>query len=139
MASYLPYFDLSLLTNFYRAYESRGGPREYQQVEEARETRRGNFESLCQPFQHQGGCCWTLELPSTVPDGDSLVQPHASRLLLFEDGRPIGPPHCEHALIERFGAGRFSHWNNTLYFSTSDDTDPNVNGRSYCVAIESEP
>lgn len=34
-------------------------------------------------------------------------------------------------MIAAHGRGRFSHWQNNLVFSSSDGTDPRVNGRSY--------
>ena len=138
VSSNLPYLELSLLATFYRAYESHGGPLAYQRLQKALGRRQRKVIRLEQPFHHKGGRCWTLELPPTVPEGDTPTQPQASQLLLFEDKAPIGPPHCEHALIARYGSGRFSHWHNTLYFSTSDDSNPNVNGRTYDVAIEVE-
>lgn len=54
-----------------------------------------------------------------------------SRLVLFEDGNLLGPPHSLHAQIRTEGRGRYSHWENVLYFSTSDSTDPRTNGRLY--------
>jgi hypothetical protein len=48
---------------------------------------------------------------------------------------PIGSPHCTHDDIRREGAGRYSHWGDTLYFSTSDNTDPNRNGRAYALTV----
>ena len=55
----------------------------------------------------------------------------ASRLLLFENGNLLGPPHSLHAQIRTEGKGRYSHWGNVLHFSTSDSTDPRTNGRLY--------
>src|SRR5262249_15193495 len=58
-----------------------------------------------------------------------------SPLRLFENGAVLGPPHAAHALIRSGGGGAFSHWKSTLYFSTSDGSDPNVNGRAYEIVI----
>src|SRR5262249_35743490 len=33
-----------------------------------------------------------------------------SRLELFEDGKPLGPPHQMHDVIRNKGGGAFSHW-----------------------------
>src|ERR1700730_2078962 len=57
----------------------------------------------------------------------------ASNLKLRENGLLLGPAHSQHADIRSHGGGRFSHWNDVLYFSTSDGTDPRANGRS-CTA-----
>jgi hypothetical protein len=56
-----------------------------------------------------------------------------SNLELSENGRLLGPAHTPHADIRSQGGGRFSHWNDSLYFSTSDGTDPRLNGRAYVV------
>ncbi len=67
-------------------------------------------------------------------DGDRTTH-NGSGLLLFENGRPLGPAHALHEDIRRKGGGRYSHWTRgTLYFSTSDNTDPRTNGRVYEVA-----
>jgi hypothetical protein len=59
----------------------------------------------------------------------------ASNLELKEDGRPLGPAHSQHADIRAKGRGRFSHWSDSLYFSTSDGTDPRMNGRAYTASV----
>lgn len=63
--------------------------------------------------------------------GDTLEFPQQSNLILYEDGLELGPIHTQHAQIRTLGSGAFSHWYNTLYFSSSDNTDPRVNGRTY--------
>jgi pectate lyase len=57
----------------------------------------------------------------------------ASFMEVFEDGRPLGPGHAPHEDVRRLGQGRFSHWGDRLYFSTSDNSDPRTNGRHYTV------
>ncbi|NUQ62375.1 MAG: putative Ig domain-containing protein [Pirellulales bacterium] len=58
-----------------------------------------------------------------------------SALMLFEDGKPLGPPRSVHQDIREKGKGRYSHWTREgLYFSASDNTDPRTNGRRYEVA-----
>lgn len=59
----------------------------------------------------------------------------AARLRFSEDGSPLGAAHATHAAIEREGQGRYSHWGDTLWFSTSDGSDPNANGRAYAVSL----
>ena len=51
--------------------------------------------------------------------------------MLYEDGRMLGLAHSMHDHISRFGKGRFSHYGPNLYFSASDNSDPNQNGRTY--------
>jgi predicted O-methyltransferase YrrM len=74
---------------------------------------------------------------------DSLAR---SRLRLFENDVELGPPHSLHKAIRNHGNGQFSHWStanateddddsSVLLFSTSDNSDPNTNGRSYRIAF----
>jgi hypothetical protein len=61
--------------------------------------------------------------------------PAISRLRVWEDTRLLGPPHSYHSEIETLGAGRYSHHGGALWFSTTDGSDPNENGRDYTLAI----
>jgi hypothetical protein len=70
---------------------------------------------------------------------DSQAHPAASQITLREDGIVLGPPHTLHENIARDGAGRFSHWNGDLIFSSSDNTDPRYNGRKYTVSYVEGP
>ncbi len=67
----------------------------------------------------------------SFPDDHHKSQ--ASRLRLFEDGKPLGPPHILHKTIRETGLGHFSHWEGLVYFSASDNTDPRINGRRYSI------
>lgn len=58
-----------------------------------------------------------------------------STATLAEDGTPLGPSHQLHDEVRNIGRGRFSHWNGVIYFSTSDNTDPRMNGRTYRLAL----
>jgi hypothetical protein len=64
-------------------------------------------------------------------DGDTTDSPKASKLKLYEDGLALGPAHSNHAEIRQYGRGRYSHWGNALYFSSSDNSDPTTNKRRY--------
>ena len=63
-------------------------------------------------------------------DSDS---PGSSNLLMFEDGRAIGPSHSIHADIRDQGHGLYSHWNGSIVFSSTDGTDPRINGHAYSI------
>ncbi|MBM4113623.1 MAG: hypothetical protein FJ253_09700, partial [Phycisphaerae bacterium] len=56
-----------------------------------------------------------------------------SGLRLFEDDRELGPSRSVHSEIRTLGSGRFSHWGRDVRFSTSDNSDPRSNGRTYSV------
>jgi SAM-dependent methyltransferase len=93
---------------------------------------------LTPPFAHNEGFAYRFDFPqrATVP-GDNSEEPKKSPLMLLENGVPLGPGHAHHYAIRNQGSGRFSHWNDSVYFSASDNTDPNTNGRAYVVAIPS--
>jgi SAM-dependent methyltransferase len=55
--------------------------------------------------------------------------------VVYEAGRALGPPHSPHADIRASGSGRFSHWQELVYFSASDGSDPNTNGRAYTYSL----
>ena len=59
------------------------------------------------------------------------LRPAASCLRLFEDGIKLGPTHANHDDIGSKGRGRFSRWGRSLFFSSSDESDPRTNGRIY--------
>lgn len=75
------------------------------------------------------GHCYIAVLPGYLL---SDLGSHSS-LHLFEDESELGPAHAPHDEIRSAGGGRFAHWGPRLYFSTSDNTDPRNNGRSYRV------
>jgi hypothetical protein len=55
-----------------------------------------------------------------------------SPIVLYEDDHPLGPAHSSHTDIARLGGGRYSHWKTQgMVFSSSDNSDPNANGRRY--------
>lgn len=85
--------------------------------------------------QSEQGYCYTARVGENT-GGDDDENPRVSVLRLFEDDRELGPGHAPHATVRDEGKGRFSHWHYQLYFSTSDNSDPRSNGRSYTWRIE---
>jgi FkbM family methyltransferase len=88
---------------------------------------------LTVPFTQEGEHGWVTTLSDFVHCSDDPVNPTRSTLLVFEDDNPLGPAHASHEEIRKLGGGRFSHWVDSLYFSTSDNSDPNTNRRTYVV------
>jgi hypothetical protein len=86
---------------------------------------------LLQEIRHESGLCWVTEVPSALALGDESGKPSKSTLRLFEDGRELGPWRSRHDDIRQIGGGRYSHWHQELYFSTSDGSDPITNGKTY--------
>jgi hypothetical protein len=78
------------------------------------------------------GFYYSTRLPAFRALSDTETDPQRSPILLYENGQPLGPAHSPHYDIELKGHGRFSHWmDGNLIFSTSDNSDPNKNGRAY--------
>ncbi len=67
---------------------------------------------------------------------DSMRNNRASKLILYEDGIPLGPAHSLHQNIREIGEGRYSHWINTIYFSTSENSNPNTNNKEYKIQYQ---
>jgi SAM-dependent methyltransferase len=86
---------------------------------------------LLGPFHHNGGAAYAVAAPQLQYQADTGAAPRRSKLMLYEDGRMLGLAHAVHDHIVRFGKGRFSHYGPNLYFSASDNSDPNRNGRTY--------
>lgn len=87
------------------------------------------------PFQKENGYCWIVSLPQYESSADSMKDGSRSKLLLYENGKVLGPAHSLHAEIRTNGLGRYSHWVGSIYFSTSDNSDPNNNGKKYTFVI----
>ncbi len=85
------------------------------------------------PFPRRQGHAYEASLPAYSVSADSMEHPRRSRLMLYEDGVPVGFAHSVHSHIEAHGGGRYSHWGDSLIFSATDSTDPNTNGRRYSV------
>jgi hypothetical protein len=94
-----------------------------------------NRRVLRAPFARDGEHGWVVGLPDLAPGADNEELPTRSILMLFENENPLGPAHSLHNDIRNKGGGRFSHWNDALYFSTSDGSDPNTNGRTYTIVF----
>jgi 2-polyprenyl-3-methyl-5-hydroxy-6-metoxy-1,4-benzoquinol methylase len=79
---------------------------------------------------------WQADIPhlaslADYPFGGERVSP----VFIFEDGQQLPTPHSMHADIDGLGKGRFAHWGEHIFFSTSDNSDPNTNGRSYRLLL----
>jgi hypothetical protein len=81
-----------------------------------------------------GGFAFVMRLPDLDWLADSGERWRHPAIALLEDGKPLGPAHSGHQDIADHGHGRFSHWQGIgLIFSSSDNTDPNFNGRAYTI------
>ncbi|RYG38960.1 MAG: class I SAM-dependent methyltransferase [Burkholderiales bacterium] len=83
-------------------------------------------------FHHAGGFGYAVDLPAHFKSSADDNSDHMrSKVMIFEDGAPLGIAHSMHDVIRNLGKGRFSHWGTGVMFSTSDNSDPNKNGRKY--------
>src|SRR5262245_17706958 len=92
--------------------------------------------ALNPPFRQAGQSGWVGDVPlelHTLTDGNE--QPYRCPLRLYEGEQLLGPAHTLHQEIEVLGRGAYSFWDGVVYFSTSDGTDPNYNGRTYLAAL----
>jgi LPS sulfotransferase NodH len=107
---------------------------------------KARFRMTCQrPFEPEIGKCWLYRLGpvkeaaeiATLGDRDGAAT--GSPVLVLENQKPLGPAHASHSIIRSKGLGAFSHWGDILYFSTSDNSDPNTNGRQYEIVLPMLP
>lgn len=65
-----------------------------------------------------------------------------STIELYENNTRLGPAHSPYNEIAGLGRGRFSHLRRngtTVYWSSSDNTDPATNGRAYWLVRPFRP
>lgn len=86
--------------------------------------------SLCHPFRHDGGSAYVADLP---PDLKSLTGRDDVIFLLQENDQELGPGDSVHQHIRDRGGGRFSVWQSSVYFSASDGSNCEANGRNYSL------
>ena len=84
-------------------------------------------------YQERGHCFRFWPNPTQFPTWDDLGDPHRSCLTLYEDGKPLGPAHEPLDLVRQIGFGRYAYWDRVLYFSSSDNSNPLENGRTYTI------
>jgi hypothetical protein len=92
---------------------------------------------LCGKAIHHGGHAYLtyVMVPFATPDD---MNGRTSTVQIYEDGKPLGPPHSDVQDIIENGRGRFLYWRTgktvMLFFSASDNGDPNTNGRKYTIS-----
>ena len=90
---------------------------------------------LARPFPRMEGHAYNVPLPQFSNLGDTNTNMGRSPATLCEGNYQLGPGHTPHADIVANGLGRFSHYDGTVVFSSSDNTDPNLNGREYKIVF----
>ncbi len=87
---------------------------------------------LAPPYPYLQGAAYTATAPAGLTS-DNAVNPRASVVVLLENGMPLAPPHSLNLDVEQTGHGAYNHWGQQITFSTSDNSDPNTNGRLYSI------
>jgi hypothetical protein len=95
----------------------------------------GSKSYLVRPFVHVEGYAFKASAASLVPIADTDRELYRSPAVLCEDGIRMGPEHSFWAAIVKSGLGRFSHYGDMAVFSSTDNSDPNVNGRQYTIVV----
>jgi hypothetical protein len=93
------------------------------------------FEEVIAPaaITKEMGLCYVATLANGAPSDMAGVY---SDLVLLENGKPLQQAHSSHTDVRTIGKGHWSHWGSrSVYFSTSDNTDPRTNGREYKVVF----
>ena len=78
------------------------------------------------PFTHAGGLAWHARVDAGA---ESLGNP--ARLMLYEDGSPIGWANQGLDFIQAWGHGRYRVVEDGLVFSARDNRNPNESGATY--------
>ncbi|GEM_PF-5200059 len=81
---------------------------------------------------HEEGLCYMARIPLIVPNERDEGQ---TGIRLFEDDVELTKADTHHADIREAGGGGFSQWGETLYFSSTDGSDPTTNGRRYTIVF----
>ena len=84
-------------------------------------------------FKPEKGHCWQIDISNLKLHGDSDESHQRSSYLLYENEIQVGPAHSLHDSIRKIGQGLYSHWNTQLLFSTSDNSNPATNERTYSL------
>ena len=90
----------------------------------------GERFALTKPFEKSKNTYYAPAPALTaVADGPGAIT--RSKFVVCEDHFQLGPAHSGLDEIAAKGGGRFSHWMGGFQFSTSDNSNPNTNGRVY--------
>jgi hypothetical protein len=97
----------------------------------------GQSIDLSPPLSQLEGYAYKVSIPQLSGVGDTAERATRSPAVVCEGDHRMGPGHSPFLEIIQKGAGRFIHYNDAVVFSSSDNTDPNSNGRRYKIVIAS--
>jgi MoaA/NifB/PqqE/SkfB family radical SAM enzyme len=93
------------------------------------ETRRDHRRPLKGPFLRVEPNVWIAM--DVAPGGDDAVNRFRSTLCLYEGNSRLTAAHQSSVAMRLGGGGRYAHWNHSVWFTTTDGSDPNTNRRRY--------
>ena len=85
------------------------------------------------PFAHDGGAGWIVSLHRLRVPLAKLREGWTA--VVLEDGRELPLRDAVHEDVRRLGGGRHSVWEDHVWFSATDSSNPNTNGRSYALLL----
>lgn len=88
------------------------------------------------PYMHLEGHAYHIHFEKYAEISDVSNHPRRSKIMVYEDGLPLGLCHSVHDDIKKLGKGRFAHWDNWLIFAASDNSDPNTNSKVYTFTLD---
>ncbi|WP_188151683.1 class I SAM-dependent methyltransferase [Teredinibacter waterburyi] len=91
-----------------------------------------NISVATQPIDGFG---YKVHLPEYSAFADTDGEHFKSPLLVYENGLLLGFPHARFESINTLGEGRFCHWKDSLLYSSSDNSDPRINGKTYSLRV----
>jgi hypothetical protein len=97
----------------------------------------GQAIDLSPPLSQLEGYAYKVSIPQLSSFGDTAELATRSPAVVCEGDHRLGPGHTPFLEIVQKGAGRFIHYSDIVVFSSSDNTDPNSNGRRYKILIPS--
>jgi hypothetical protein len=94
-------------------------------------------------FTYSAQIAMTPHWPALLEIRPNIARPGESNAVVTEDGKPLATPHSGRREISDLGRGRYAHvgspGNSNILFSTSDNSDPRTNGRTYAVVAYPAP
>jgi SAM-dependent methyltransferase len=82
------------------------------------------IQKIRPPFSHMGGFAWRGVLQSS-----ELGRPE--KFMMYEDKSPVGWPNAPLSSIQTYGNGRYRVENGELFFSATDNSNPETNEKEY--------
>jgi|GEM_PF-5215825 len=92
---------------------------------------------LIRPFIREGAYCAVTRMPAEFL-AFLKQQTTQMKVTVRENGQTLGPADSLHQFIRDQGGGAFSVWHGNVYFSSSDRTDCNTNGRQYEIVATAD-